>query len=350
MKLTIGVPIYNAENYIERCLDSVLQTDLDEYEIICLDDGSTDKSLEILKKYASINRNLRIISTDNRGAFIARSKIIDEARGEWIGFVDADDVIDPQMYKLLLEETRKNEHIDMVVCAFNKVDAESGKVQAVQMSSYGNTILDFTEKPEERGFLAGVNPAYWNKIYKKEKLKNRLRLEYSPKIMEDYLFAASVFPILDGVAFVKPPLYDYYDIPFSVTKKIGWNELQDAKRGLRDLAAYLDKVDWYNGDMYKRDLITAMTCVHLGIAFTVNWNDDAQGRSLKDIWMDAKAFLDKEFIGWKKNIYINFRYIVKRRALIKLYLSNILFRFRIWTVIIKVYHMLCRIIGNDMKW
>lgn len=350
MKLTIGIPIYNAEKYIDRCLDSVLRTDLDEYEIICLNDGSTDASLEILKKYALANRNLRVISTKNRGAFIARSKIIDEAQGEWIGFVDADDVIDPQMYKILLAETGKNQHIDMVVCAFNKVDSEVGKVRAVQMNSYGNAILDFVETPEERGLLAGVNPAYWNKVYKREKLKNRLRLEYSPKIMEDYLFAASVFPVVEGVAFVEKPLYNYYDVPLSVTKKIGWNELEDAENGLRDLAIYLDNTEWFHKDIYKHDLVTAMACVHLGIAFTVNWNDDVKGRSRKDVWMDTRAFLDEEFTGWEENTYVNFRYIAKRRVLFKLYLSNKLFRFRIWTVIIKAYQMLCHIIGKDLKW
>lgn len=350
MKLTIGIPVYNSEKYIEKCLDSVLQTELDEYEIICLDDGSTDTSLEILQKYALKNNDLRIISTENRGAFIARMRIVDEAMGEWVGFVDADDLIDPQMYKILLEETKKNKHIDMVVCAFNKVDSESGKVRAVQMDSYGNTILDFIEKPEERGLLAGVNPAYWNKIYKKEKLKNLLRLGYSPKIMEDLLFATSVFPMIEGVAFIEKPLYDYYDIPFSATKKIGWNELQDAEKGLRDLADHLNSKNWYKEDIYKHDLITAMVCLHLGIAFTINWNDDMQGRSREDIWRDTRAFLDKEFTGWDNNIYVNFRYIVKRRVLVKLYLSSRLFRLGIWTTVVKVYHILCRIMKKDLKW
>lgn len=350
MKLTIGIPVYNAEVYIERCLNTVLQArNADEHEVICIDDGSTDKSLDILKRYASTHRNVRVINTENKGAFLARSRVIDEARGEWIGFVDADDIISPQMYKLLLAETTKNSHIDMVVCAFYKMDLKSGKVKAVQMDSYGNQVLDFTKNPADRGLLAGVNPAYWNKIYKREKLQNRLQLDYSPRIMEDYLFAASVFPLIDGVAFIDAPLYNYYDVPFSVTKKIGWDELRDAEEGLQELSTYIKKSNWFT-DVYKHDLITAMTCVHLGIAFTINWNDNEQRAPLRLIWINTKFFLDKEFAGWRENTYIRFRYIIKRKPLAKLYFSNLLFRCGMWPVIVRMYHIVCNIVGADLKW
>lgn len=349
VKLTIGIPVYNAERYIARSLNSVLQTEgINNYEIICVDDGSTDKSLEILKKYESAYDNINVISTENKGAFLARSRIIDEAQGEYVGFVDADDTIDSQMYEVLLR-VAENQNIDMVVCAFNKIDLKSGKIKAVQMNFYGSVILDFAESPIDRGLLAGVNPAYWNKIYRKEKLKERLRLDYSPKIMEDYLFAASVFPFMDKVAFVDMPLYNYYDVPFSVTKQIGMNELRDAEVGLRELAFYLNSMNQFTDDIYKQDLVTAMTCVHLGIAFTINWNDKAE-KSVKEIWINTKKFLDKEFAGWRNNSYISIKYIIRRKALTKLYLSNWLFRCRIWPVVVWMYHTLCRIVGKDLKW
>lgn len=351
MRLTIGIPIYNSEKYLSRCLKSVLDSEgADEYEIICIDDGSTDRSSTVIQNYKNKHKQIRIIHSENKGAFIARSKIIDEAQGEWIGFVDSDDTVEKSMYKKLLDKTEKNNHIDMVVCAFNKIDCNTGQIKAVQMNSYGNKELDFIECPYERGMLAGINPAYWNKIYRKEKLSERLRLGYSPKIMEDYLFAGSIYPFVDGVAFVEKALYNYYDTALSATKIIGRKELNDAKLGLKELVAFLNSKDEFVSDPYRHDLIAVMTCVHLGIAFTINYNQYNGNEKVKDIWRETKCFLNENLRGWESNIYINHSYVRGRKELYKLYYASLLYKYSIWNILVKGYHLLCVFLGMDLKW
>lgn len=100
-KVSIIIPVYNAEKFISKCLDSVLNQSLREIEVFCIDDGSTDKSWEILQRYAKKDERLTAIQQVNSGAAIARNKGLKRATGEYIGFVDADDSIDENYFEEL---------------------------------------------------------------------------------------------------------------------------------------------------------------------------------------------------------------------------------------------------------
>lgn len=350
MKLTIGIPTYNAEKYIGRCLESVVKLEgIIDYEILCIDDGSTDGSCSIVSKYAERYKRIRLIKTENAGAFLARSRIIDEAQGDWIGFVDADDTVDKNMYRRMLLEAEQYEHVDMVVCAFNKIDSQSGKIEAVQMNSYGNRILDFIKNPEERGLLVAVNPAYWNKIYRREKILDRLKLDYSPKIMEDYIFFASIVSNLDGVAFVEDALYNYYNVEKSVTKNIGRKEYDDAKKGLNQLNNYLLQKRDFQTDIYKKDLIAVMSCVHLGIAFTINMNVVTKD-VLKEVYYDSRIFLNMLFSNWWHGEYLRLSYLKGKPQLRKMYVACMCYKSKMWLIVVNVYHAICKITNDDLKW
>lgn len=350
MKLTIGIPFFNSEEYIGRCLESIVELEgIIDYEILCLDDGSTDDSCSIISKYAERYKRIRLIKTENAGAFLARSRIIDEAQGDWIGFVDADDTVDKNMYRRMLFEAEQHEHVDMVVCAFNKIDSQSGKIEAVQMNSYGNRVLDFIRNPDDRGLLVAVNPAYWNKIYRREKILDRLILNYSPKIMEDYLFFASIISNLDGVAFVEEALYNYFDIDKSVTKNIGRKEYDDAKKGLKQLNNYLLKKRDFQTDIYKKDLIAVMSCAHLGIAFSINMNIVTKD-VLKEVYYDSLLFLNVLFPNWWNSEYLRLDYLKGKPQLIKMYIACKCYKSKMWLIAVNVYHAICKITNYDMKW
>lgn len=109
MKLSIVIPVYNVEKYIERCLNSIFNLNL-ENEIILIDDGSTDRSLEIIEKIKenNINENIKIIRQSNQGPSEARNKGIEIAEGEYISFIDSDDFVDKDKYRELIVNTMKN--------------------------------------------------------------------------------------------------------------------------------------------------------------------------------------------------------------------------------------------------
>lgn len=101
--ISVIIPIYNMEAYLSRCLDSVLNSTYRSLEIICIDDGSTDKSLEILRDYETIDSRLVVISKENGGVSSARNTGLDRMTGEYVSFVDPDDLVHPQYFELLLQ-------------------------------------------------------------------------------------------------------------------------------------------------------------------------------------------------------------------------------------------------------
>ena len=115
MKLAILIPVYNAEKYLRECLDSVLAQTFPDWEAICVDDGSTDGSGAILDEYAAKDGRFRVIHQKNAGVSAARNAALDVAKGEWVCFVDADDVIDRDWLRAMMLGRKSNLQKDIVV-------------------------------------------------------------------------------------------------------------------------------------------------------------------------------------------------------------------------------------------
>lgn len=101
--ISVIVPIYNVEKYVRKCLDSLVAQTLREIEVICIDDGSTDRSGEIADEIARDDARFRVIHTENRGLSAARNRGIDEARSQWLMFVDSDDWVSPEFCRVPYE-------------------------------------------------------------------------------------------------------------------------------------------------------------------------------------------------------------------------------------------------------
>jgi len=117
IKVSVIIPVYNTAVYLPACIDSIRRQTLQEIEIICVDDGSTDGSLDILDEYASQDNRIRVIHKDNGGPASARKAGVREANGQYIGFVDSDDWIEEDMYELLYHKAGEHQ-VDMVTCGF----------------------------------------------------------------------------------------------------------------------------------------------------------------------------------------------------------------------------------------
>lgn len=115
-KVSVIIPVYNTEKYLRQCLDSVINQSLREIEIICVDDGSTDGSTGILLEYAARDERIRVIAQENKGVSCARNTGLALARGSWIGWVDSDDWIEPDMFEYLLQNVLSNK-ADIAVCS-----------------------------------------------------------------------------------------------------------------------------------------------------------------------------------------------------------------------------------------
>nr|WP_288753445.1 glycosyltransferase [uncultured Anaerostipes sp.] len=201
--VSVIIPAYNIEDYIGRCLDSIISQTYKNLEIIMVDDGSRDHTGEILDNYAKKDRRIKVIHKENGGVSSARNKGIEVAEGDYIGFIDGDDLIEPEMYKILVD-LLEEENADIAHCGYQMVFPD-------RVDYYHNTGKKKIQTTEEglKDLLSGeiIEPGLVNKLYKKELIKN-CRLDETVKINEDLLMNYQLFKLSQKSV--------YYDItPYS---------------------------------------------------------------------------------------------------------------------------------------
>lgn len=148
IKVSIIVPVYKVEKYLRRSMDSLVNQTLEEIEIICINDGSPDNCLEILKEYKEkfSNKNIVIIDKKNEGVWKGRFDGIKAAKGEYIGFTDSDDYVTLD-YAEKLYNAAKSSQADISVCGFYRVDVETEHIFSTEMTQFAGKIIDMKMNP-----------------------------------------------------------------------------------------------------------------------------------------------------------------------------------------------------------
>jgi len=201
-KISVIVPVYNVEKEIARCLISLSYQKYDNYEIIVVNDGSTDNSLSIVKRIAEKYKNIVIYTTENHGLSAARNFGIEKATGKYIALVDGDDYVDPNYLSILYEILEKN-NAEISVCGFTDItrkyivntlpekDKLSGKETAIYLLTHQDNM----------------EIVAWNKLYKKELFKD---IKYPVgDLFEDNLTTYKLLSKAKMVAFTRTPAYNH---------------------------------------------------------------------------------------------------------------------------------------------
>ncbi len=204
IKVSVVVPIYNREETISRCLESIVSQTLSDIEIICVNDDSSDKTSVVLENFAKKDKRIRVIHQKKLGVSIARNNGVKAATGEYIGFVDSDDFIEPDFYEKLYQAA-KEEKADV---ALTSVWYEGKK------KSYA--LLDYRKKKVARTVsdifkLIGLPkmPYVWNKIYLRKFLeKNNLQFK-EHFYYEDVVFSTQMASLCDKAVYVSGTKYHY---------------------------------------------------------------------------------------------------------------------------------------------
>ena len=207
--ISIIVPVYRAEEYLENCIESLLSQTYSDLEIILVDDGSPDASGRICDAYAAKDSRVKVIHQENRGSAAARNAGLDAACGEYIGFVDADDAVDLHMYEELL---RAIYEFDLAICGTCVI--KNGKGQAKHdLARY----RAFDEDGLWTEIFGNLNNAVWNKLYRADLIRD-CRFPEGLCHNEDLLFHLSYLPRVHSGILIGRDLYYHYVRPGSVTK------------------------------------------------------------------------------------------------------------------------------------
>ncbi|MDR3049455.1 MAG: glycosyltransferase [Elusimicrobiota bacterium] len=170
-KISVIIPVYNAEKYLKQCLESIVNQTFKDIEIICVNDGSIDNSLEILREYAACDNRIIVVNQTNQGAGIARNQGIEIARGEYIHFVDADDYIVDNAYENLYAIVNQND-LDFIKCKAYAIDEKTNSRLDISYyelndvpKNFHNRIVNFFEAPD---ILVNIPVSPWLGLFKKD--------------------------------------------------------------------------------------------------------------------------------------------------------------------------------------
>lgn len=213
IKVSVIVPTYNEEKHIRACLDSIIENDLKEIEIIVINDGSTDSTKEILEEYKNKYDIIKVIEKENEGQGSARNIGIDLAKGEFITFVDADDEIHNNMLSKMYEKLQK-EQADICVCDYFEINKDNKVVK--------KAIPQKTEDIKKDYIVSIAGPC--NKLIRTEILKKNSL--YFPKtgIYEDIAIVPLIATYTNKIVYLEEPLYYYYIRQGSTMRQTKFNE------------------------------------------------------------------------------------------------------------------------------
>lgn len=222
--ISIIVPIYNAEQYLEKCLESILNQTYQRLEVILVNDGSKDNSLEICKAYAAKDSRIVVIDKQNAGVALARNTGLKIATGKYIGFVDPDDWLELDMYEKLYQGIKKSSY-PICLCNYSK---DTKKRSAAKKFGFKETQLDaqMVRKkiiPDMIG-MDDLIPRYdyimgcvWRGLFERKFLEeNHLRFEPGITIMEDLVFMVQALLKCEGVQIETGVYYHYFQNPKSI--------------------------------------------------------------------------------------------------------------------------------------
>ncbi|MBP5683928.1 MAG: glycosyltransferase [Bacilli bacterium] len=297
MKVSVIVPVYNVEKYIDKCLDSLVKQTLKDLEIIVVNDGSPDNSEKIIQKYAKKYKNIKYLVKENGGLSDARNYGLKYAKGEYIAFLDSDDYVSADMYEKMYEKAI-SEDFDMVVCDINYLYPDN------TLRVDGGIKED--TKDIKKTFLT-IHPAAWNKIFKKELFTNKVFFKKGVWF-EDVEFIYRLLPYVKSIGVIHEAYNQYVQREGSITNTIN-PKIYDYISNMNGVVEYFKKNKLY--DNYQKELEYAYVRYIYAtfIRSIAKYDYEEYEKGVQKALQSVKAYFpkyrhNKYFYQSKKGIYL----------------------------------------------
>lgn len=298
-KTSIIVPVYNVKEYLKKCVDSILAQTENDFELLLIDDGSTDESGTLCDTLAETDKRIRVIHQQNQGLGGARNTGIDAAQGDWLLLVDSDDWIEPETLEKALS-TAKATSADMVVFDFRSVSMQGDTLQTFDSGLPKNTALSLTEHKD----ILLTSPCAWNKLYKAKLFKDS-GIRYPSRVWyEDIRTTLKLMTAANSIAAADYVGYNYLQRPGSIMNNINLKRNTEIIEAFEDLLPYFRE----NGLFEEyRDELCYLTAYHEYFTASVRVlraekADKALARN--KLLPSFKSFLTESFPNYRENKYL----------------------------------------------
>ena len=293
--ISVIMPVYNQEQYLEDCLDSILRQTVKDIEVVCVDDGSTDTSLSILKRYREKDLRVRILQQENQGAGVARNNGLAAAIGEYVIFLDSDDFFDTRLLELLYAKMTES-GAEIVVCRSDRYHQKNGKYIACPWTIRNSLLpekMPFSSTDIRKDFFKAFVWWPWDKLYRKTFL-DRLGIQYQDlRTTNDLFFVAGSMLQAERISYIDDVLVHHrvgMESSLSVTREKSWDCFYQALLQLRD---FMKQEGLYT--RFEQDFInycTHFSLWHLetlhGYSYCLLYN------ALRNEWFHELGVTDKE--------------------------------------------------------
>lgn len=293
MKISIIVPVYNTSKYLKKCLNSLVEQTIQDHEVIVIDDGSTDDSLKIIKKYyKQYPKIIKYKSIKNGGVANARNVGLSMAKGEYVGFIDSDDYADKDMF-LKLYNKATEENADIVECGYNQVTNKNIKAhRIIENNEFG---FNLSENPQ---LIIESTLFCWAHIYKKE-LIDKYNIKYNNyNYFEDLLFTYKCFRHANKITKVFEPLV-YYNV-----RDDGSSATQGFSKKYIQLFDVMNELKEYYGDYIPQEYLTYIALKPIFVRFRTKTTLKQFVTKYKFV-NKAFKFLNSFDNNWKNNFYFD---------------------------------------------
>lgn len=287
-KLSFIVPVYNTAPYLARCLDSLLAQSFRDFEILAVDDGSTDESFAILQKYQEKNpEKIRIFQKENGGLSDTRNFALDRAEGEYFSFVDSDDFVTPDFAQTLLEKMEK-EGLDMVLCDFYYYYDNKKEV-------YAPVAKGLSSDPHRETLLSA--PMVCLRLFRRE-LFDTIRFQKGI-YYEDLHLTPRLLPEAKKVGFVPQALYYYYQRSGSIMHRLAFSpRMLDIFTVLEEISCHYEKIGKFGE--YEKE-IEYLYIEHLLRTASLRFSTLPNAKEMFD---RIRKTMKNRFPNWRKNPYL----------------------------------------------
>ncbi len=316
--VSVIVPIYNVEAYLEKCITSIINQTYTNIEIILINDGSTDTSLKICQEYQKLDNRIIILNKNNEGLSAARNDGIAKSKGKYICFIDGDDYISPNYIEKLYNDLTKHK-ADISVCNFYYENYQGSLTKKKECQ---NQIYTSTEALKDIFLIQkNLEIMVWNKLYKKELFtKNNITFPKS-MIHEDNFVTYKLFAKSKRISLINDKLYYYVQRNNSITNTYSKKRL-DVLKSIDEIKAYF---------ISRKDLNEAINCYEFSTYLTIinllidkKEDPDTLNKLIKIIKNNKKSYLNNSLIPNIKKIQL--RILITSKFLYKIILNTLHFK------------------------
>lgn len=311
--VSIIVPVYNAERFLARCIESILNQSYKNIEVLLINDGSKDNSGDICEYYAKKDNRVKVIHQKNSGPSVARNVGIEQSKGEYIQFVDSDDYVDNDMTESLVREMEEN--IDIVLCGFKCLLSNNNK-DVFKTNIYPKTCLTKYEFLNQFGILFKdfyINYIF-NKLYRRDIITNyNIRFDPSVGWGEDLLFNISYFNQCKMISIIDKLLYNYNKMnDQSITSSFNKDLFMYKQKMYDCVRKFLIENNSYSGLNKKiveeKYAYSVIVCLENLIYSDINYNKEEFKVKIEEIIKNDQV---RESLSYLKNMGIQGKIIAK---------------------------------------